>query len=429
MMTIRAIAICPDNLMLADLRQAALQTGGSLELIRRLPYYPCVDELERLIRTYGPDLLFLEASDGSRLRELATIAERVTPGIALVAVSRERSADLLLPCVQAGVQDFLLLPFSQGQIDGMLQRVARRIRERPPELWHSPSVFGFTSAKPGSGATTLAAHLSLAMPRQTPCRPVLFDLDSHSSFLDFMLKLKKRASILEAAGFASEIDESLWDRLVANVGGVDYLGMGETMSASHLSSECVGNFIDYARRQYDLVSLDIPSRLDDETLPLLYRCSTIFLVCTPEVGSLHMARRRLTQLENEGMTDRVRVVVNRVTSHSERTAALPELLRHDVFATVANSYEPLQQAIESGRPVDARTPFGESIERLAARCLGQKPKKQSWRLPDLLRALLPGTRTRDTEPASGPQRLLLPPNPTTAPLEEAGALMRRGYLQ
>jgi Flp pilus assembly CpaE family ATPase len=282
------------------------------------------------------------------------------------------------------------------------------------------------SAKPGSGATTLAAHMSLEIARQASCRPVLFDLDSRSSFLDFMLKLRKRSGIIDASGFASEIDESLWERLVANVGGVDYLGIGETMSASHFSSECVGSFIDYARRQYDLVSLDIPSRLDDETLPLLNRCSTIFLVCTPDVGSLHMARRRLTQLENEGMIDRVRVVVNRVTPHSERTSALPELLRHDVFATVANSYEPLQRAIESGRPADRRSPFGGSIERLAARCLGREPKRETWKLSEFVRALLPGLRSPEPMEPRSSGRLLLPAVSSLPPASESTALVRRG---
>ena len=428
-MTIRAIVISPDDLLLADMRDAAGQTAGALNLIRRIPYYPSPDELERILRTQAPDLILIDAADASSVRGLALLAERVSPGISLVAIARERTPERLLPCLQAGIHDFLVAPFDRRSVDDTLRRVARHLQDRPAHHWHSQSVFGFLSAKPGSGATTLAVHLAMALARAADCRPVHFDLDSHTSYLDFMLQLKKRYGILEASSFASELDETIWERLVANVHGVDYIGMGETLSASHLSIESIGHFLDYARRQYDFVSLDLPSHFDEHTLSLLYRCSTIFLVCTPEVASLHMARRRLSLLENEGLLSRVRVVVNRVTPHSERIASLPELLRHDVFATVANSYMPLQQAIENGRPADLHTPFGESIERLAARCLGQTPKKPSWKLPQLLRALLPGFAARDqkSEPALTGGRLLLPPGPAV-PAPEETAILRRSYM-
>lgn len=427
MLNIRSIAICPDDPLLVDLRNAALSLAGALDLVRRIPYYPQPDEVEKLIRTYAPDLILVEATDPVRLQQVTSVVERVSPGLPVVAVSREKTTELLLPCLRAGVQDFLVAPFDIPQMDAMLRRVMRQLRERPADLWHSQSVFSFISAKPGSGATTLACHTALEISRQGACRPVVFDLDSRSSILDFMLQLRKRHSMIEAAAFACELDESLWEQLVARVQTVDYVSLGESTINGHMSGDCVGSFIDYARRHYDLVCLDLPSRIDDETLPLLHRSSTIFLVCTPEVGSLHLARRRLTQLENEGLLDRVRVVVNRVAANSERTAALPSLLRHDVFATLGNSYEPLQRAIENGRPADRRSAFGRGIEKLAARCLGQEPKRETWKLPEFLRALLTG---REPEQAASPFPRLLeaPPPAALTAIEESKALTRRTYI-
>lgn len=405
MFSIRAIAICPDDLLMADLRVAAEESGGSLELIRRHPYYPNADDVVRLVRTHAPHLILIEATEPDQVRQIAATVERIAPGTPMVAVSRERTTDKLLPCMQAGLLDFMVHPFDKGQVSATLRRVSERIRECPPEVWQSQSVIGFVSAKPGSGATTLAAHTAIEMARQAECRSVVFDLDSRSSVLDFMLHLRKRYGLLEAAPFASEIDSTIWAQLTARVNEVDFVGMGEGGAGCRLSQDSLAAFVHYARRHYDLVCLDLPSRLDDESLPLLHQCSTIFLVCTPEVGSLHLARRRLAQFEAEGLLKRVRVIVNRLDSHSERATALPELLRYDVFATTANSYAPLQRAAENGCLVDRNTAFGKGIERLAARCLGRPVNKDGgWRWPDIFRSLFSGSKKKEV-----PAGLLLPP--------------------
>ncbi len=81
----------------------------------------------------------------------------------------------------------------------------RRSEDRQPG-----SLVAFTSAKPGSGASTLAAQTAFALRRTTSQRVLLADFDLMGGIIGFYLKLTNTKSLLDALQIADQpIDDAV----------------------------------------------------------------------------------------------------------------------------------------------------------------------------------------------------------------------------
>ena len=86
----------------------------------------------------------------------------------------------------------------------------------------------FSSAKPGSGASTLAAQAAFALRRATSQRVLLADFDLMGGMIGFYLKLTNTKSLLDALQMAERLQDGAWASCVAVADGVDILPAPET---------------------------------------------------------------------------------------------------------------------------------------------------------------------------------------------------------
>lgn len=94
--------------------------------------------------------------------------------------------------------------------------------------------------------------------------------------------------------------------------------------------------------------------------------NTIFLVSTPEIPALHLARLRMQRLNEMGLAERATILVNRVEdrmplSISELEAAIGGRVRF----RFPNQYEALNSAIGCGTPLSEDTPLGTAVSSFA----------------------------------------------------------------
>lgn len=410
---LRALVIMEDSRLLEEF-SAAVSRNHTLHLVRKLDRFPAANELERALRSTAPHVVFLEAAGVARIGKLAEAVERVAPGTQMVAVSGEQSVDEMIACMRHGMREYLTSPFSPRDLEQMLGRLRPLIVRNPPALDASHHVIAFLSSKPGCGATTAALHTSLEVARQSGRRTLLLDLDCRSSALDFMLKLPSRYGLRDAVDYAEVLDDSIWERLVSPIGKLDVAGLGSSVARLSLPLEAIGRYLEFARRKYEVIFLDMPAGLDEHAIAILDQCTSIFLVSTPELCALHMASRRLELLDHFDLLGRTRVIVNRVQARAAINNHLDELLGAKVFATISNSYAVLQKAIQEGRTLDRRSAMGRQFADLAAKCLGkEKETRERGRFASLVRALLPGAREngpKQVESTSPRQRQLMPPS-------------------
>ncbi|MCZ2148648.1 MAG: hypothetical protein LC126_12835, partial [Bryobacterales bacterium] len=398
----------------------------TVHIVRKLNQFPTANELEKVLRSVAPHVVFIEASGVDQIEKMAEVAGRVAPGTQMAAVSGEQAVDEMIACMRRGIREYLTIPFFSRDLEPMLDRVRALIAQNPPRLDVSHNIIAFLSSKPGCGATTAALHTSLEVARQSGCRTLLLDLDCRSSALDFMLKLPSRYGLRDAVEYAEVLDDSIWERIVTRIGKLDLAGLGSSVSRLSLPLEAIGRYVEYARRKYEVIFLDLPAGFDEHAMAILDQCTSIFLVSTPELCALHMTRRRLELLEHFGLLNRTRVIVNRAQPRAAINHHLDDLLGAKVFATIANSYAVLQKAIQDGRVLDRRSAMGRQFADLAAKCLGKEKEAQGHNgFASLLRAFLPGAKQAAPKQLESPKpqrRILMPPS---IPEPEAGMALVR----
>jgi pilus assembly protein CpaE len=363
---IRAAIICPDQ-DLATKFQEALTGFRNVGIARVLHQYPNEAKLPAFLKAADPELIFLSAERASDATDVALRITTQSPGLPIVAISRTCDGPTMLEVLRAGAKDFVAPPFEARTIQAMLQRVETMLANRPEVEQRSAPIFAFLPAKAGAGATTIAVNTSLALVRNADTKALLIDLDLNSGLVGFMMSLKSQYSVLDAAENAPDMDETLWSKIVGSVGNLDVLPSGTPNREFRIEGSQVRRILDFAQRNYDAVSVDLSGMMEKYAVEMLQQAKQIFLVCTPEVPSLHLAGGKLDILRSLDLDERVSLIVNRA-ENSHRTIPLAEiekLLRRKISFTLPNAYEATREAGITGKPVKPTSELGMGFAKLA----------------------------------------------------------------
>ena len=110
------------------------------------------------------------------------------------------------------------------------------------------------------------------------------------------------------------------------------------------------------------------------------------MVCTPELTSLALARRRLHQLELRGERDStLAVVLNRYDQGPCTKEQMEEAIGHKIAEQLPNDYHAVQTAVAAGGFVDPATKLGKAYSAFAARLDGRETTHRT--APSRLKAL------------------------------------------
>jgi Flp pilus assembly CpaE family ATPase len=205
----------------------------------------------------------------------------------------------------------------------------------------------------------------------------------------FMLQMDATHSVVTAVENAHQMDETLWPKLVASVGDLDVLPAGKLAPGHRIDGLQIGHLIEFVRRHDQAICLDLSGILEKYSVELLHESKEIFLVCTPEVPSLHLAREKLHFLRSLELDTRVKVLLNR----AQRNSLIPvsevqKVLGVPVYMTFPNDYLGVHRALTSGKHVNPSSELGGKFGALAAAIRnGEKPKRPTrLGLLDMLRS-------------------------------------------
>lgn len=368
----RAILICPDN-NLAEQLSAALGEAGGVDIVRTLDRYPEEVDLARLIRAFAPQLVLISLASLEEAISAAKGVEVYGPGIQIVGVHSSCDSALLLEIMRAGVREFLYPPFDLIRIQEALQRVREVLERTPPAVDSSNLVYSFLPAKAGVGTSTVALNLALFMAGQSESRVLLADFDLNSGVIGFMLKLEHSYSLAHAAENSLRLDENLWPQLVSPVGRLDVIPAGRINVGFRIEPAQIRKMIDFARRHYEAICVDLSGNLEKYSIEVMHESKRIFVVTTPEIPALHLARQRLSFLRSLELEDRIAIVLNRTHKRPLISSAeIEKLLGLPIFTAFPNDYEGVHKALASGRSVDSSSALGKRFQAVAESLLTQK---------------------------------------------------------
>jgi pilus assembly protein CpaE len=369
---IAALLIAP-NRDLAQQFMATLADTHAFQILADLKSYPPPQTLEIRARQLKPDVVLLDlSSDLAVAIELIRFIVGLTPPVHVLGLHTSNDSQAILQSLRAGATEFMCAPFDPAIQRGAVARLRRLCAPEPLAPTVTGQVIAFSSAKPGSGASTVATQTAFALQRLTGKRILLADFDLTGGTIGFYLKLNHSYSVVEALQHAEHLDQALWNSLAVKHGGLDILPSPAAPYAEPIDPSRMSMLINYARRLYDWVFLDLPTVFNRTSLMAIADCDRAFLVSTPELPSLHMTRKAINMLGQLGFPkERFHVLLNRVDKRADIGASTMEkLFNCPVYSSLPNDYFSLHRVVTLGQPLGPEGDLGKAIENVASRLGG-----------------------------------------------------------
>ncbi len=366
---ITALLIAP-NRELAEQFLLTLPQTRAFQILADLKSYPTQQALEIRTRQLKPEVVLLDlATDPQAATELLGFLSGTTPPVQVVGLHTHNDPEAILRSLRMGACEFLFAPFDLATQREAIARLRRLRKPEPVVEQVAGRVVAFSSAKPGSGASTLATQVAFALQRLGGKRVLLADFDLTGGTIGFYLKLNHSYSLLDALQHAEHLDVALWNSLTANCGGVDILPAPAVPYAEAIDASRLGVVINQMRVLYEWVVLDLPAVFYRTALMAISDADRAYLVSTSELPSLHLTRKAINLLEQLGFPrGRFQVVVNRVLKRDGiSTADMEKLFGCPVHASLPNDYFALHRVVTLGQPLGGDGDLGKSIESLAKR--------------------------------------------------------------
>jgi len=367
-----ALAIIPDR-ELANQFSAAIDQTRGFQILSEFKTYPTQQTLEIRLRQTKPEVVLLDlATDLERACDLIRLVTSIDHPAHVIGLHVRNDSEAILRSLRMGASEFLYAPFDVKTQNEAIARIHRLIQPGPADEIQPGSIIAFSSAKPGSGASTLAAQTAFALRRSTSKRVLLADFDLMGGMIGFYLKLTNTKSLLDAMQFADAVNDSVWPTFVAACDGVDILPAPETPYAGPVDSARLHAVLEYARMNYDWVVIDLPVVFQRLSLMTISESDRAFLVSTSELPSLHLARKAVNLLDQLGFPkERFQIMVNRINRRDEIAGAdIEKLFNCTVHSRIPNDYFSLHRAVTLGQPVDGHCELGKAIENLAGQLSG-----------------------------------------------------------
>src|SRR6202044_751380 len=299
-----------------------------------------------------PDVLLVDIPSDSPTQAMSAIEllHQELPDSAVFAIGSLNQPQVIVNAMRAGAREFIDRPTTTTDLLEAFVRLStaqRRVQKEGPR----GKVFTVVNAKGGSGATTVAVNLALAL-QAAHGQTALIDLAplGHSA-LD--LNVKPLFTLADATRNLHRMDSSLLESFMTrHSGGLQLLAGTNAPAAVEPSTAEFVRLFDMLASHYKYVVVDNSSRLDAVSRLVSNLSECVLLVACTDVASLWSAARVQQYLGESGGRERVRLVLNRfrkVPGFSETDAEAAAGAK--LLWRVPNQYFAVSTAIDRGVPL------------------------------------------------------------------------------
>jgi pilus assembly protein CpaE len=310
------------------------------------------DPVTRRVQAAAPDVMLVDIpadNPAPALRAIELLHQEL-PDNAVFAIGSLTHPQVIVNAMRAGAREFIERPTTTTDLLEAFVRLTaaqRRVRHEGPR----GKVFSVVNAKGGSGATTVAVNLALAL-HSAHGNTALVDLAplGHAAL---HLNLKPLFTVADATRNLHRMDSSLLESFMTHhTGGLQLLAGTNVPAAIEPSTTEFVRLFDLLVTHYRYVVVDASTRLDAATRLVANLSECVLLVAHTDVASLWSAARVQQYLGETGNRERVHLVLNRFRkvpgfseSDAEAAAGVKLLWR------VPNQYFAVSTAIDRGIPL------------------------------------------------------------------------------
>jgi pilus assembly protein CpaE len=341
------------------------------------------DPVVRRIQAANADIILIDIPSDNAMPALRAIEllQQEAPSAALFAIGLLSQPQVIVQAMRSGAREFLERPTNTSALlDAMVRLTSQRRVQR--EETRRGKVFSVVNSKGGSGATTIAVNLALAL-QSAHGSVALVDIAplGHTAL---HMNLKPLFTVADAIRNLHRMDASLLESFMTrHESGLQVLAGPSTPVLVEPSTVEFAKLFDMLVNHYRYVVVDASTRLDGTTRLVSNMAEAVLLVAHADVASLWSATRVQQYLSETGNRERVKLVLNRfrkIAGFSEtdaETAAGVKLLWK-----IPNQYFAVSTAVDRGIPPlnQNHTEVARAFLGLAARLTenDSEVKRSTW---------------------------------------------------
>ena len=326
------------------------------------------DPVLRKTQALAPDVVLVDiAVEGvtPALRAIELLHQEL-PDSAVFAVGPMTQPQLIVSTMRAGAREYIERPTNTTDLLEAFVRLTAT-RRKPGRETSRGKVFTVVNAKGGSGATTVAVNLALAL-QSIHHSTALIDL-APLGHCALHLNLKPAFTVSDAIANLHRLDASLLDSFMARHDrGLQVLAGPAIPTAIEPSASDFARLFDTIAGLFHYIVVDASSRLDSATRLCSNLSERILLIAHADVASLWSAGRVAQYLGESGSRDRFGLVLNRYRKVAGFNEAETEAaIGAPVLWRIPNQYFAVSSAIDRGVPLmqQGTTEISRSISGLA----------------------------------------------------------------
>jgi len=349
--------------------------------------YPvaATDPITRRIQSANADVILVDipADNPSPALHAIELLQNELPDSALFAVGGLKQPQVIVNAMRAGAREFIERPSTTTDLLEAFVRLTTSQRKARREDSRG-KMFTVVNAKGGSGATTVAVNLALAL-HASHGNTALVDV-APLGHCALHLNLKPLFTMSDAVRNLHRLDSSLLESFMTRHGGGMQLLAGPTNPVPGESTTAeYAKLFDLLVGHFRYVVVDASSRLDTTTRLVSNLAQTVLMVAHTDVASLWSAARVQQYLTENGNRDKVQLVLNRfrkIPGFSESDAEAAAGVK--LLWKIPNQYFAVSTAIDRGVPLlqQTHTDIARSFTALAARLTEDDldVKRKAWSL-------------------------------------------------
>jgi pilus assembly protein CpaE len=340
-------------------------------------------------------------------------AVRRDAGLALVpilAIAQADDVEERIELIEAGVDEVIARPFDPRELEARMVALELRVAQTgdaapEPVAVAEPRVerrlivcFG---PKGGTGTTTIAVNVAVALANLRPDAVALIDLDTQFGDVVTHLDISAKRTITDLAADDPALDDAELMRSYATTvesGLHVYAAPASPALAELITPEVVTRLLKTARATYEVVVIDAGSHLDEATLNVLESADALIVAIRPEMAALKAVLSLNAYLrEIEALRSSTIYVANHLfAKEMVRLRDIEDVLGARVAVEIPYDPYAFLKAVNEGVPIVRAAPrsvAAQRLARLAAMALGEsrvveRPAPQGGGR----RRLLPGLR-------------------------------------
>jgi pilus assembly protein CpaE len=318
---------------------------------------------------------------------------RVAPMSQVIMMSVQSEADYLRRSMLAGAVDFLTKPFSSEDLTSSIRRVhamgvSRRVaapamvgrgdgtpaglKGQPAPHSKAGKLLLIYSPKGGTGCSTIATNLAIALHQVTSQKVALVDTSLQFGDVDVLLNLQGQRSIADAASQVGHLDTVLLSALMsAHPSGIRVLAAPPSPEmAEAISVDIIKTILGVILQEFDYAVVDTWSKLDDIVLTTLDLADRVLVVMTPEIPSVKSAKQFLEIAEAlQFPLERIDLILNKMMPRDGiRPEQLEGNIKHKILVRLDFDPKSARQATNQGLPLivsEPKHPLSQAFITLA----------------------------------------------------------------